>query len=180
MAVAAGTPSVAAERPLDDSAKGVPSLKVEYVNPFLNAVSRVLRDEAGLAVQRGQMSLTANSVTADDITVIIGVVGDIHGVVLYSLSERMAKGIVSTMIGQDVPVFDALAESAISELANVITGQASAELDDGGFNCRLAPPTLVKGRGVYISTVRIDRLNIPVETELGTIQISIALNEAHA
>lgn len=156
----------------------MPSLKVEYINPFLTAVNRVLRDEAGLTATRGTISMTDNPVTADDITVIIGVVGEIEGIVFYSLSERMAKGIVGKMLGQDVPVFDALAESAISELANVITGQASAQLDDGGFNCRLAPPTLVKGRGVYISTVRIERLNIPVETELGTIHISIALNEA--
>ncbi|MGE5559477.1 MAG: chemotaxis protein CheX [Chloroflexota bacterium] len=152
-------------------------MKVAYINPFVSAVARVLDQEAGLTVQRGQISMTAESVTSDDITVIIGVVGQVHGVVMYSLSERMAKSIVAAMIGQEVPVFDTMAESAISELANVITGLASSDLEESGFTCRLAPPTLIIGRGVYISTVLIQRLNIPIQTEQGTLHISVALNE---
>lgn len=152
-------------------------MKVAYINPFVSAVTRVLDQEAHLNATRGQISMTAESVTAQDITVIIGVVGQVHGVVMYSLSERMAKSIVSAMIGQPVPVFDTMAESAISELANVITGLASTDLEASGFSCRLAPPTLIIGRGVYISTVLIQRLNIPVDTPEGTLYISVALNE---
>lgn len=153
-------------------------MKVAYINPFVTAATRVLKQEANLDVKRGQISMSAESVTSDDITVIIGVVGQVHGIVMYSLSERMAKNIVSAMLGQPVPVFDTMAESAISELANVMTGLASAELEAAGYTCRLAPPTLIIGRGVYISTVLIQRLTIPIETEQGTLQISIALNES--
>ena len=43
---------------------------------------------------------------------------------------------------------------------------------------RIAPPILIQGRGVYISTVLIQRLVIPIETELGTLHVSVALNES--
>jgi chemotaxis protein CheX len=154
-------------------------LKIEFVRPFIVATQEVLNTELNrtVSIEKGELNLEQRSYTTQDITVIIGVIGAVQGIVMYGLAERTAKNIVSAMLGQPVPVFDRMVESAIAEMGNVITGIASRELEKAGYPCTLAPPTVVSGRGVVISTLSIKRLQIPLLTDLGQIDLSVALRE---
>jgi len=153
-------------------------MRVEFINPFVKAAYDVLEQEVQAEIKKGQLSIEESSVTTqDDVTVLIGVTGQLAGVVMYSLSERTAKSLVSRMLGQPVPVFDDMVESAVAEMGNVISGLASAQLEANGFVCHIAPPTVIVGRGVIISTVNIKKLVIPLETQYGNLRIAVALKE---
>ena len=93
------------------------------------------------------------------------------------MSERTAKAMASAMMGEPVPVFDELAESAIAEMGNIITGQATIRFEECGYECKLSPPTLVSGVGVVISTLDIQRLIIPLEMPVGYLEICVALRQ---
>lgn len=150
-------------------------MKAEFINPFVAAAAQVMKQEVNAEVTKGQISIEDSAFTSQDITVMIGVTGMVHGIVLYGLSEKTAKNIVSKMLNEPVPVFDKMAGSAIAEMGNVITGLASGGLEKAGYICDIAPPTLITGRGVMISTLNIKRLLIPLETSLGSLDISCAL-----
>ncbi len=154
-------------------------MKVEFISPFVNATVKVLETETGRAipVQKGQLTIESSSHTCQDVTVLIGVIGAIQGIVMYGMSERTAKNIVSALLDERVVVFNEMVESAIAEMGNVITGIASAELEKAGYPSTLAPPTVVSGRGVIISTINIKRLQIPLITEFGEIEVGVALRE---
>ncbi len=155
-------------------------MKAEFINPFIMATLAVLNQETGrkINVEKGPLAIQASYYTTNDITVMIGVTGTVQGIAMYGLNERMAKNFVSAMLGHPVPVMDAMVESAIAEMGNVITGIASAELERAGFPCTIAPPTVIIGRGVVISTINIKRLQIPLLTELGDLEVSVALRES--
>ncbi len=154
-------------------------LKVEFVTPFVTATIKVLESELGrqIGVEKGQLSIESSSYTGQDVTVLIGVTGMVQGIVMYGMSERTAKNIISEMLGQRIVIFDEMGESAIAELGNVITGIASAELEKAGYPSTLAPPTVITGRGVVISTIDIKRLQIQLKTDFGDIEIGVALRE---
>lgn len=152
-------------------------MKAEFVNPFVTAAFQVLEKETKSAVQKGNVSLEDSPLVSDEVTVLIGVVGRAQGLVLYGMSEKTAKGVVSAMYGEQIAVFDAMAESAVAELGNVITGLASGELERVGFGCKIAPPSVVVGRGTSISTLSIKRLVIPLITAYGEITVHVALQE---
>jgi len=116
---------------------------------------------------------------SDEVTVLIGVVGKAQGLVLYGMSEATALKLVSSMTGEEVGTFDALAESAVAELGNVITGVASGELEKAGYSVKIAPPSVVVGKGSTISTLSIKRLVIPLETTQGEITMHVALRETY-
>lgn len=155
-------------------------MKAQFVNPFVSAAYQVIQAELQSSVERGPLSLEESQFTNRDITVMIGVTGPVQGVVMYSMSRETAKKMVEVMIGQPVAEFDAMAESAISELGNVITGVAAAELEKAGYSCRISPPTLVMGEHTVISTVNIRRLVVALTTQFGELEISLALEEARA
>lgn len=153
-------------------------LKAEFINPFILATTEVLRQELGpIKIEKGPLGFMESYYTSSDVTVILGVTGTVQGIVMFGLGERTAKNIVARMLGQAVPVLDKMVESAIAEMGNVITGIASTELYKAGYPCTLTPPTIITGRGVMISTVNIKRIKIPLSTEVGDMEVSVALQE---
>lgn len=156
-------------------------MKVEFINPFIKAATEVLKAEAGLEViKKGQLAIETSAFTSQDVTVMIGVTGKIMGIVLYGMSEKTAKNIVSHILHENIAVYDNMVESAIAEMGNVITGIASAELEKAGYPSVITPPTVISGRGVIISTIDIKRLVIPLITAAGEIVISVALVESQS
>ncbi|HWI54104.1 MAG TPA: chemotaxis protein CheX [Desulfobacteria bacterium] len=154
-------------------------MKVEFISPFVTATIKVLETETGrsIPVEKGPLSIEASSHTCQDVTVLIGVIGAVQGVVMYGMSERTAKNIVSTLLNERIAVFNEMVESAVAEMGNVITGIASSELEKAGYASTIAPPTVITGRGVIISTINIKRLQIPLITEFGEIEVGVALRE---
>lgn len=152
-------------------------VSVNFMNPFLKAAKTVLATEVGARVTRGEVSLENNCYTPSDITVLLSVVGDVRGVVLYSMNTGMALKLVSTMLGQEMEEFDELAQSGIAEMGNVITGVATTHLAEAGYRCSISVPTLVVGRGTMLSTLDFKRLVVPLKTTFGDMTIHIALRE---
>jgi len=154
-------------------------LKVEVISPFVTATIKVLETEIGrsVPVEKGPLTIESTAHTCQDCTVLIGVIGAVQGIVMYGMSERTCKNIVSALLNERVVVFNEMVESAIAEMGNVITGIASADLEKAGFPSTLAPPTVISGRGVVISTINIKRLQIPLLTEFGEIEVGVALRE---
>ena len=150
-------------------------MRVEFVNPFIKAATEVLDAELGGESQRGNLRLEKSSVTTDEVTAMVGVTGHVSGLVLYSMSQDTALGIASRMLGQALNEFDALAQSGIGELGNVITGRAGVLLADAGYRSNITPPALVIGRGTMITTLDLNRLVLPLETDVGALEIQVVL-----
>jgi len=83
----------------------------------------------------------------------------------------------SRMIGEPIQQFDALPQSAIAELANMITGQASIALERNGFPSDMSPPVLLLGKGSSIATLNLTRLVVPLVVSFGEFTIDIAIKE---
>lgn len=152
-------------------------MKVEFINPFVKAAIDVLKTEIGSDIGRGRLRVESSANSSHDVNVMIGVTGSAQGVVLYGMAQETALGIVGKMMGQPFEEFDALAQSGIAEMGNVITGLASKGLYEGGYDCNITPPTLITGKNTVIGTLDIPRLALPITTEFGDIEIHLALRE---
>jgi len=152
-------------------------MDVKFLTPFVEAAKEVIQAEAKTTIQRGNLSLKRTAVTTEDISVIISLVGEVEGVVIFSLSIPTALKIVSRVIGQDFEEFDDLARSGIAELGNVITGRATMLLAKNGFNSDISPPTLIIGRDVKVSSVDFSRIVVPLIADIGEITVHLSLKE---
>jgi chemotaxis protein CheX len=153
-------------------------MNVKFMNPFIDAASEILQAECQANVKRGNLSLHKSALTTDDVTVLVSLIGQVQGVVLFSLSSQTSLGLVSRMMGQECTEFDNLAQSGIAELGNVITGRATVKLSEAGISANISPPTLVHGKGLTISTLDFARVVVPLTTELGEIVVHLALRES--
>jgi len=53
-------------------------MNVKFLNPFIDAACEVLKAECQCTVERGNLSMQKSSLTADEITVLISLVGQVQ------------------------------------------------------------------------------------------------------
>ena len=152
-------------------------MRVEFVNPFVQAAREVVEYEIGGQTARGKIRVEKSAYTTDEVTAVVGVAGRVAGVVLYSMSEATARAIVSRLMAQEFPEFDSLAQSGIGELGNVITGRAGALLAEAGYPSNITPPALLVGKGTMVTTLDLNRLVFPLQTEVGPLEVQVVLRE---
>lgn len=150
-------------------------MKVEYIEPFIKAAIEVIKAEFGMDVELGELSAEKASNTTQEVTVLIGITGEVEGMVLYGVNTAMASEIVLHLTGESRPVFDEIGESVIAELGNMISGRATANFEETGIMCTISPPSVIVGRGTIISSVNIKRLVIPLHLPIGTLHMAVAL-----
>ena len=98
---------------------------------------------------------------------------------LYGFSRITARTIVSTMLGQEVPDLDDVANSALSELAMMMTVRATAELSAAGYECQFSVPVVVDVPGTILN-ISSSQMKMGFSSDLGLLNIRIALaDNAH-
>jgi chemotaxis protein CheX len=152
-------------------------MNIKFLNPFLEAAAEVLKAEVGLTPTRGNISLQKSALSASEITVLISIIGQVQGVVLYGMSTATGLAFVSKIMDQQFTEFDGLAQSGIGELGNVISGRAAINLSAAGFETTISPPTLIIGTGAQISTLDFQRIVVPLDTRVGQLIVHLAVRE---
>lgn len=153
-------------------------MKIEFVNPFIDAAVQLLESEASVKIlQRGDLSMENSQRTSQEVTVVMALTGKVAGTVMYGMTEETAKKIASTMSGERVDEFDSMAQSCITELGNMVTGNGSMALEAAGYPSTVVSPMIVIGRNTQISTFTVQRMVLQLMTNVGSIEIDVALKE---
>lgn len=148
----------------------------KIVKPFIDAVVSVLPMLGLTDIKQGNVVVKDKLATTKDVTVLIGLSQDIRGNVAYGLSAECAKNIASTMMGgMPVPEFDEMAQSAISELVNMVTANAATILENLGKTVNISPPTLVTGENITVRISQVQTLAIEFVTTAGIIELNVGL-----
>ena len=152
-------------------------MRVEYINPFVETAFNILQEVLGGEVRRGDLYLKSTSMPVMGVAALGGLAGDVEGRVLFDMTMETAMNIASTMNGEKLTEFDALAKATVTELANLITAQAVTKLHDLGFRFDLTPPALFTGDKMEISDHEVEALIVPMITDQGKVEVNVAIRE---
>ncbi|CAM4505880.1 MAG: chemotaxis protein CheX [Paenibacillus macerans] len=120
-------------------------MKAEVINPFLESARSVIEQVVQVSPSTGSMGVKDVVPVQDHIWIQIGMTGHFSGMVVFGLQENVALRIVSAMMGGFVLTeMDEMGQSAISELGNMISGNASTLLSNQGFAVDITPPQVIK------------------------------------
>lgn len=127
----------------------------EYVEVFSGAFLNVM-PQLGIAdVTIQDVKECGKQINATGVVCIIGLVGDLHGTVIFSMREDCAKNIASNIMGgMIVEKFDEMTQNTISKLCNILGAKACMDLSVGGFNVDISTPTLM--HGIFAVTARFE------------------------
>lgn len=152
------------------------ALDAELINPFIRAIQDVLQKETHSKVLRtSKPTLTKGGSLAHEITSVIGLIGDLSGVFLISVSTEYAFSFFREVVGVEATEVDEVVLSGIAELSNTIAGRAAIALEEIGLRMDISPPLLIKGKGASLSTLDLPRVAVPLKTDLGDLVMEVAV-----
>lgn len=154
-------------------------MKAEYANPFIRSATTVFEKEIGISLSRKELVKLDSPQPSLPISIVIGVTGPIRGQVVYSVDENFAEKVAKAMLPNKLPAeVRKMINSAISEIANMITGQASIALAGENDKIDITPPAVFSGPGMRIDFLSIPTVSLKFLSEIGALEINIALTEA--
>lgn len=128
---------------------------VKYDEAFSHAVFDVMSQ---FGLQDIKILDDKNFENSPDVNIKFSITGDVHGNVVYSMGETLAKKIASLMMGMGVEDFDDLAKSAVCELGNMLAANGCTGLASQGIVSDISTPQLLTGTE-----------NSPVNNESGNL-----------
>ena len=157
-------------------------MRVEYINPFVEAAFNVLKEVLGTDVKRGDLFLKSTTMQIQGVAALVGLAGDVEGRVLFDMTKDTALMVASGMNNEEMKVLDDMVKATITELANMITAQAVTKLHALGFKFDLTPPALFTGDNMEISNhMEVEALIVPMEIgpggRDGKIEINVVIRE---
>jgi chemotaxis protein CheX len=150
-------------------------MKMELIQPFINAADAVLAQGLQCPLSIGNLSMDAEAYRRKGIAALIQVSGDIEGRIILDLDPETAGRVASKFAGTELPETDELVRETVFELANQVIGNAVTVLNDQGFHFRVHPPTLHTSDHGPKSSEDTEALVICFETGIGDVFMNIAL-----
>lgn len=156
-------------------------MRVEYINPFVESAYNVLTEVLQTDVQRGELYLKSAAMPMLGVAMIVGLAGDVEGRVLFDMEMgtglKVASAMLTSMEMEPVNELNDMARATLTELANMITGQAVTKLHNLGFRFDLTPPAIFSGQNMEVSDPNFEALIVPMDLPQGKIEINVAVRE---
>ena len=151
-------------------------MDVKLVNPFIDAFTTVLPQMGFATPERTGMGVQDKNINSRGVAVLVGFTREIRGNVVYNMDEETAKFIASTMMmGMPVAAFDEMAQSAISEMSNMLTATAATNLSALGREVDISTPSLTVGAGASIRISTGQFLTVNMDLGGHNVEIDIAI-----
>lgn len=127
-------------------------MDVKTINPVLEAFADIIPQLGFQSVQKTKIVLQDANFDNSGVMVNIGVLGQLRGCIIISMRIESAKQFASKMMmGMPVLEFDSLAQSAISEMSNMICANACTKFSQAGVSgLDISPPTMLIGEGGHV------------------------------
>ncbi|WP_027398474.1 chemotaxis protein CheX [Anaerovorax odorimutans] len=109
----------------------------------------------------------------EELDISIGVIGDLKGEVIYRFPHETSLHMVNIMSGMEVDSVDEFVTSAISEIANIISGNVLTILAEKDYKCDILPPVKYEADD---SKEYAMREAYCISTSVGNVCLDVRLN----
>ncbi len=154
-------------------------MKAEYVNPFFHATREVFKLMLDLDINRCDRAKSESCFIGKEVSAVIEITGDLTGIILYRFPEEMILEIVKIMSGMEIDTLDSFVTSALGEMSNIISGNATTNLFAQNYTCDIRPPKIMVGEYKPNFPTK-EVLSVPLETSIGNMVIEVSLKENKA
>ncbi len=153
-------------------------MRIEYINPFIEAVYTLFSTMLGCTVQRGEIGLRESAVEGD-ITAIIGLSGPARGTVALTFPDDTAVSMVGRFLRMEGPEVEENVPDGVAELVNIVAGSAKARFHDPSVKdpINLSLPTVIRGEKYSVRYPSQSQwLDVPFASELGSFRMRVTFD----
>ncbi|MEO3947397.1 chemotaxis protein CheX [Gorillibacterium sp. CAU 1737] len=149
----------------------------DLIHPFFKATQEVFRLMLDLEIQQAP-GTSVPDLHNKAVYVSIGIIGDLEGKIDYCFPESMTLEIVRILSGMEMSELDDFVASAISEVVNIISGNAMTGLFESQVQCDILPPSIevAELRSGWNDPAQV----LTLETSIGPLLVDVQLTKKAA
>ena len=153
-------------------------MDAKLINPFVDAFTTVIPMLGFPEPKRTKLYAASSRVRSLGVSMLVGFTKQIRGNVVYNMSEDTAKFIASTMMmGMPVEAFDEMAQSAISELSNMLTANTATNITGLGLDVDISTPSLTVGSDFEVKISDGQYLVVEMDLSGKLVELDIAVDQ---
>lgn len=151
-------------------------MEVRIISPFLTAAQMVLQQMTNISAEPGAIAHAQADLHTSNLWILIDLKGEVEGIVAFGFVPDTALKIASVMMGGfELQHLDELSQSAISELGNMISGNACSLMSQDGLTVDISPPKLLFGEHV-MQSVPAKAMVVPLRLqEMGVMELKLLI-----
>jgi chemotaxis protein CheX len=112
-----------------------------------------------------------------DYTAMVGLAGDLCGVVSFRCASSSAHRIAGQMLGTDEATSEECVRDALGEICNMVAGSFKAQISDLAPQCMLSVPMVVSGKDYHLYPLADGvRVQVPLTFNDAAIYITLDLH----
>ena len=151
-------------------------MNVNYINPFIEAVDSVFTTMLNVRPKRNGVKVSNEQSSAPSLTSIVGLSGQVSGVVALRFPPETALKLAGKLLGSDLSQVNEEVVDAISELVNMVAGSAKAKFDHDP-PLELGLPTVVEGAGYKLKyPSKSVWLEVAFSSDAGAFSMEVTYN----
>ena len=150
-------------------------MKMELIQPFINAADAVLSETLACPVTVADISMPEEAYQRHATAALVEISGDIEGRVIFDVEDGAAMKVASSIAGTDLAADPQLIREAVAELANLVIGNAVTTLNDQGFRFKVHPPVDHPSRQGFGGSEDMEALVMDFSSPVGSVFMNIAM-----
>lgn len=153
-------------------------MKKEYLQPFIKASEKVSNEFFDLEVNSSNISIEKTIALDTEVLLILGIRGDLNGVVLFGMSIEEATKIGSYKLEQQGLAgyndWGEMTQSVIKEFGNQVVGYVTRLYENEGFKCDITTPTFVKPE--HINSIKKKSVRFEMDNGIANMVLKLHIN----
>ena len=142
-----------------------------------SATQEVFKMMLDIDAVAGEKSSGGPDAAADEITVVIGFLGDVSGRIYYFFPRETALEFVRIMSGMEVSEVDDFVTSAVGEISNIISGNAAIGLSRQEISCDILPPEISVGNAEELQADGAKIFAATIHTTVGDVDLAVKIQQ---
>lgn len=151
-------------------------MDIKYINPFVESIDNVFQMMLDATLHRLTLKSANGNGAGSQVTSLIGISGQVQGVVVLRFPPATALNIAGRMLGQEIDEINAEVVDAVSELVNMVAGSAKAKFNTDP-PLELGLPTVVQGCDYKVKYPSGSVwLEVPFESDAGDFSMELTFH----
>jgi chemotaxis protein CheX len=150
-------------------------MKLDLIQPFISAVDTVLAETMETPVTIGGLKMDDEGYRKKGVAAMIAIKGAIEGRVILDVEPRAAARVANYLAGEDITLDEQAMRETVSELANMVIGNAVTLLNDRGSTYKVYPPELITDEQLAREGADTEATVLSFETQHGNVYMNIAM-----
>lgn len=150
-------------------------MRMDLIQPFIGSLDAVLAEMMNAPAKIAGLSMEEEGYRKKGTAATVSFRGEIEGRVILDMDKQAAAQVASYLSDGETNAPESLLREAVSELANMVIGNAVTQLNDAGYQFKVFPPEILTVEQCEKAGQDTEATILCFETPSGNVHLNIAM-----